>query len=247
MTTRVRNRLLAVVGIAMAVVVLAINIAYAVVLAHHWWSRSHAAVERVDAVAGHARAVSALSAMDARALRMPYLRGGVLSRREAPAKDSANGTPAATSNDRLACMDRGWFATRRERDRAKERLQVLGAHTREYEASLSGADYLVFVRPAGSLSLARQTQGDLATQSISGFLEMNASRRFAVVVGVSSNQAEATALRDAVAGLGYDTAIERLDRGGRIFGLLAYHVPKAHAASVPHRACPDVATEPWFL
>lgn len=254
MTTRVRNRLIWTTAVAVVAVVLAINIAYAVVLAYDWWSRPHAGAERVDAVDGRAHAVrtgeaesAALPIIDADSPRLPHKRGKILPKDESLGKTLANGTAAAMSSDRLACIDHGWFSTRRERERARQRLQALGAQTREYEASLAGVDHLVFVHPAGSASLARQTRADLATQSITGFLEMTGPRRFAVVVGIASSHAEAVVIRDGVAGLGYDVAIESIDRSGTVFGLRAYHVPKDYAASVPHRACPDVATRSWFL
>ena len=102
-------------------------------------------------------------------------------------------------------------------------------------------DYLVYVDTQANIDTARRMQRELDSQNFEAYLMSGGAFANALSVGVFSQRARAENQREAVAGLGYEVAIEALPRSQKVYHLLA-QVPADYVPDIKALGASDATS-----
>ena len=102
-------------------------------------------------------------------------------------------------------------------------------------------DYLVYVDTQANIDTARRMQRELDSQNFEAYLMSGGAFANALSVGVFSQRARAENQREAVAGLGYEVAIEALPRSQEVYHLLA-QVPADYVPDIKALGASDATS-----
>ena len=154
--------------------------------------------------------------------------------------ESAESVPEPAVVTSGLCQYFGPFDTRSEVDDLTARIAFGGGSARIVEESLVGEpDYLVYVEPAASRSIAHRTWLELVGQGVDAFVIPSGPRQNGVSVGVFTLRELAIAQRDRVAELGYPVAMRRLRRSHSVYAVVAHDAPPEGVVDVPAGPCED--------
>lgn len=206
-----------------------------------WRQSEPAGLESVRAPVAPASAASATAAR-ADAVRS---RSGATAATESAADSAAAADPlepVAPGTPVLACRAWGPFDDAAE---ASSVARALGLAPADYELVASEVveqrNYLVRVRPVGGRVDAGQVVAELTSLSIDAHLIAPGASEYTVAVGVFSNLGRAETQQRRLIDLGYDAAVEPLERTRQILYLLA-DVAMGSNAKIPDAgACADIA------
>lgn len=146
------------------------------------------------------------------------------------------------------CLAWGPFTEAGEAEAVARQLALNPESFEIFEAQVSAsADYLVTVRAGGGRDAVDRTIRELRSQDVESYLLRTGEAGNFLAVGVFSRAAGAETRRKRLADLGYDAAVEPLDRAHRAYHLMARMSPDEDPQIAPAGHCNDIAPVQQFL
>lgn len=137
------------------------------------------------------------------------------------------------------CIAIGPYENGEEANAVRARLFDAGIASRLVEASVATEpDYVVYVQPADSRTLAHRTWRELVNQGVDAYVIPAGDRENGVSVGVFTVRELAEAQRARVAELGYTVLMQAISRSHPVYRLLVEDAPSSDAlAGLPTTPC----------
>jgi hypothetical protein len=147
-----------------------------------------------------------------------------------------------------ACLAWGPFTEVAEAESLASRLNLDSRRFEIFESQVSvRADYLVTVQAPGPRDAGKRVIEALRAHNVDSYVLEGGSASQRLAAGVFRNPRRAESQQQRLAELGYDAAVEPLDRSHRIFHLMA-RMPPEVAPEIPAvGACSDIAPMEQFL
>lgn len=146
------------------------------------------------------------------------------------------------------CHAWGPFTTLEEAEQLARRLGLPGRDFEVFESEVAAdPDYLVTVRASGSRDAAERVLEELGSRGVDSYLLERAGAASVLAAGVFSAAARADAQQSRLAELGYDAAVQPLQRAHQVYHLLARLPASADPEVTPLGACGDIAPLEQFL
>lgn len=146
------------------------------------------------------------------------------------------------------CLAWGPFADADEAEAVARRLALRPESFEIFEAQVSAsADYLVTVRAGGGRNAVQRAIRELRSQDVESYLLRRDEAGGVLAVGVFSRPSGAESRRRHVADLGYDAAVEPLDRAHSAYHLMARMPSGRDPKIAPAGHCNDIAPVQQFL
>jgi cell division protein FtsN len=151
-------------------------------------------------------------------------------------------------NPAPVCRAWGPFTTLDEAEALARRLGLPATDFEVFESEVTAdPDYLVTVRAPGSRDAAARVLEELSGRGVDSYLLERAGTTSVLAAGVFSAAERADAQQSRLAGLGYEAAIEPLQRAHQVYHLLARLPATANPEVAPLGACSDIAPLEQFL
>jgi len=146
------------------------------------------------------------------------------------------------------CRAWGPFTTLDEAESLARRLGLPGRDFEIFESEVAAdPDYLVTVRAPGSREAAERVLEELSGRGVDSYLLERAGAASVLAAGVFSAAERADTQQSRLAELGYDAAVEPLQRAHQVYHLLARLPASADPEVAPLGACSDIAPLEQFL
>jgi len=146
------------------------------------------------------------------------------------------------------CLAWGPFADAGEAEAMARRLALSPASFEIFEAQVpASADFLVTLRIGGSRDAADRTIRELRSQDVESYLLRRGQAASVLAAGVFSRPAGAETRRRQLADLGYEAAVESLERAHSAYHLMARIPSDQDPQIAPAGHCNDIAPVQQFL